>query len=438
MTDQSLLGSSLFEKDVTRALSRRGKAMLEAADLAAQVPKLEPLEAYFLVKEIGITDAMPILKLATAEQLQAFIDLDCWSEDRPDPVELDAWLSSFAGEGLEALASAFLSLDAEIQVLHLAASMQIYEAGNPDIIPEQRDDVPRMVTTDTFYVLDAVDADTRELHPFTLVEALYATAHEEAFRLLTAARWEVTSTLEEMALNFRNGRLEDMGFPPRAEALGIFAPPQLSAPVAVMTPPPVTLPAVYAQPLTEGALLTRALHAVQNPALATRLTSDLVYLINAAILAYGGSPRDVIHVSEIAARVRDTASLGLEILLEREAGIAAGAVDQAVAEATSLLERRNLRDLFRVGHQEAVTLQKEARALASDPVVSQWLNTLSTEKDDYGQDRLDRELLHALVEPRPLYGGFEPLRPERRKAFGTRAEIHQAETRLDAMAKRIL
>ncbi len=69
---------------------------------------LEPLEAYFIVKEVGLESALPILKAATPEQLQAFVDLDCWVNSTPDAIELDGWLSAFASEGPEALASAFV------------------------------------------------------------------------------------------------------------------------------------------------------------------------------------------------------------------------------------------------------------------------------------------------------------------------------------------
>jgi len=435
MTDPSLLGPSLFGKDVVRALARRGKALLAADDLAEQVRALEPLEAYFVVKEIGVGDAAPILKLASAEQLQTFVDLDCWSDDRPDLAELDAWLSTFAAAGPAALARAFLSLDLELQVLFLAHALEVHEAGG-DEVPEQRDDVPRMTTSDTFYVLEAPDQD-RELHPFALVEALYMADNEEAYRLLTAARWELQSTLEEIAFQMKSGRLEDLGFPPLAEAVNIFAAPRLDETVAAPVPPPVTLPAIYAARLEEGSILTRALHRVTDPAVVAVVESDLVYLINAAVVAYGDSPRDIQHVSEVAALVRDTAALGLEVLLEHERHHSKGTAADA-ADAALLLGRRRVRDLFKVGHHEAVRLQKAARALGSDPVVAAWLNQPSLEKDDYSQDRLDRALIKALVGARPLYGGFDPIKPDRLKAFGSKAELEEAEARLDAISRRVV
>ncbi|RYF04020.1 MAG: hypothetical protein EOO40_11610 [Deltaproteobacteria bacterium] len=76
--------------EVTRALQRRGKKLLEAADLPAQMALLSPLEAYLTIKELGIEAAMPLFACATAAQLQACIDLDCWEHDNFEASELDA------------------------------------------------------------------------------------------------------------------------------------------------------------------------------------------------------------------------------------------------------------------------------------------------------------------------------------------------------------
>ena len=125
-----------FRADLARSLSRRADKLIEAPNLREQVQALEPLEAYFIVKEVGLDSALPILKAATPEQLQAFVDLDCWVNDAPDPVELDGWLSAFASDGPEALATAFLSLDEELQVWFLSETLIVYEAQGDEPIPD--------------------------------------------------------------------------------------------------------------------------------------------------------------------------------------------------------------------------------------------------------------------------------------------------------------
>ena len=82
---------SIIEHDIERAFVD-AKALLEAPDLARQVGELEPLEAYFMVKELGLESAVHLLA-ASEEQLKTFVDLDCWNQDELSVEDLDAWLA---------------------------------------------------------------------------------------------------------------------------------------------------------------------------------------------------------------------------------------------------------------------------------------------------------------------------------------------------------
>ena len=117
MSQNEKVSLARFRQDLSRSLSRRGKQLLESTNLAQAVSKLAPLETYFIVKELGIEDATPILLNASRTQIQTIIDLDCWTGDRPDPLDLDAWLAPFAALGKEALNLAFFTLDHELQIV---------------------------------------------------------------------------------------------------------------------------------------------------------------------------------------------------------------------------------------------------------------------------------------------------------------------------------
>ncbi len=429
MSEAELVTLSRFRADLGRALSRRGKTLLEAADLPAAVAALSPVEAYFMVKELGLEDALPLVRAATDEQFRLFVDLDCWRDDLPDPVELDAWLATFAREGRMTVAEAFDRLDEELQILFLNAGLRIYEASDEEL-PPPAPGVPRMTTPDRLFVLDAVVADRWEVDLFALCEALYDRDPREAHRLLVACRWELSSTLEEQALRWRTGRLADLGFPPADQARRIFARPPSAPPAATPTPPATTLPAIYAAPLRAGTLFSDALARLDGEELTTAY-ADLVYLINAAVVAFGESPRDLAHVTAIAERVRDTVSLGLETLAAREPD------DQPLAaRAATLLHRWPVRLLFAHGHHATLPLADQARALAARPEVAAWLQQPETERTDYGAERADRELMRALLGPTPLEAGFDPLLPARRRAFAGSAQLDAARQRLDELAAR--
>lgn len=431
MSDINVITLTRFRADLARSLSRRADKLIESPNLREQVQALEPLEAYFIVKEVGLESALPILRAATADQLQAFVDLDCWQGDTPDPIELDAWLSAFAADGMEALAAAFTSLDEELQVWFLAETLEIHEAHEgSEPPPETPAGARRFNTPDRMFVVDNKPAYEGELDPLFLVDALYRHDNDEAYRFMVAARWELMSTLLEEAHRFRSGRVEDMGFPPRDEAVVLF-----SAPPAQPRPPRIavhdstqTLPALYAAPLLDRSLLSRALGGIANEQLVGQLERDFLHLVNLAVVAFGESPREVSHITEITTRVRDTVSLGLETL--------AGA-DANDADLAGYVTAWSLTDLFRHGYQQITPLQKRANTLVRDPVFTAWFQKIETEADDYAQDKRDRAFVRALLKTPPTFAGTDPTKPHAGRAFASRAEVDEATARLAALEERV-
>ena len=76
------------------------------------------------------------------------------------------------------------------------------------------------------------------------------------------------------------------------------------------------------------------------------LEQEIVWAINSAIIAYGENTRDIKQITDIAERVRDTISLGMESLLVQEENCLP---DGAAAKAADLLEVWCITDLFRHG-----------------------------------------------------------------------------------------
>jgi hypothetical protein len=430
MSEINVITLTRFRADLARSLSRRADKLIESPNLREQVQALEPLEAYFIVKEVGLDSALPILRAATAEQLQAFVDLDCWSGDSPDPVEIDAWLSAFAADGQEALAQAFTSLDSELQVWFLGDALEVYEAQGDEPAPEPGPSTRRFNTPDNLFVIDVKPNFEGELDPLTLVDALYRFDQNDAYRLLVAVRWELASTLVEQALHFRAGRVEDMGFPNRDDALTLFAPPPAKPrpPRPAAHPVIASLPALYAAPLLDRSLLSRGLSALTDEPMVAQLERDFLHLVNLAVVAFGESPRSVAHITDITTRVRDTVSLGLASLLPKEAG------DEEIAKQ---LTSWALVDLYRQGHQQVVPLQKRAGTMARDPVVAAWLQKVETEADDYSEDRRDRAFIQGLLHVPPMLAGTDPTKPTSGRSFATPDELREAEERLNAISARV-
>ena len=424
---------SPFRGDIARALARRGKKILESHNVSEQVAALQPLEAFFVVKEMGLEEAGPLLRHVTQEQMQACIDLDCWHKDALAFEELDAWLGAFLSEGPRALAQAFGQLDYEVQVLLLARLVDIYDVRS-DNVPERGDDVPRKSTPDGFFVVFARDVGTCEVEPFALVAALYDHDMPEAVRLMTAAKWELASGLEEDAFRFREGRLQDLGFVAPDEAAALFAPPPTEPPAENLLQPPANpqqLPALYASTLQTDCLLAAAMGRVSDSALLDRLESEFLYLVNAAFVAYGEKIGNIAHVARMAARVRDTVCLGMEHVLSPDGPLLFLGGEAVAADAAALLAKWPLRSLFAHGHKAVQPLQRSAVKLCHDPIAANFIASNLAADDD--PRYLDRAFLRHLAVAKPLLAGYDPHQPLATKAFAKKQELAAAHTRLETL-----
>lgn len=433
--------TSRFHSDMAQALERRGRRLLEAGNLEQRVPALEPLEAYFVIKELGVDDATPLLRHVSGEQLRTFVDLDCWRGERPDAVELDAWLAPFAALGSEALAEAFLRLDHEVQVLFLRQSLIVYENDEDQPIPDPEEESVRRTSPDGYFVVDVPQDREYEVNPHQLLQALYDHDVQLGYRLLTAVLWELASPLEEQAFEFRSARLEELGFPSRLQAASLFAAPPDGPPPAVpmpKAPRSTKVPAIYAKPLSENCLLARALAFITDPIVLSVIEEDLRNVINHAIIAYGGSPRNVQHAAAIAGRVRDILSLGLESCLSPEGPLEGIDSEDSAKAAGKVLEKWTVFNLFRRGHWEVLEMRKAVAPLLADPVITAWRNKGDTEQQDYGEERMDREFVNALLDDPPLRSGFAQLNPGEKRAFGSKAQLQEAIARAESIAEQLL
>ncbi len=433
-----------FRADLTRALARRGARLLEAVDQAAAVAALEPLEAYFIARELGLDQARPLLLHLTKEQMQACIDLTCWHRNDFQTTALAEWLATFADEGATALARTFFALDSEVQILFLAQTLVVYSFED-DQIPDPEDDLEEKIrakTPDSRYLLEIKDEESMPVNPLGLVGALYQHDADEAEHLISAVRWEMPSQIEEEALRVRSGRMHELGFVAPDEATVLFTSPRKQPPHRPLTPEECAvtrLPALYAQLLGESNLLVQALALITDKSYLGRLEQELIWTINTAVIAYGETPRDIEYVADIAMRVRDTISLGLETLLAKVDAPDGQPADHTfdASLAVGLMKEWSIRDLFRHGYAATVKLQAEVKEALRLPQVRAWYELPEMERSDEPDDRLDRTFIRAQLGRHPLVGGFDPADADRVRAFASLADIRAAESRLQRLVMRL-
>ena len=441
MTENNIIELTPFRVDLTRALARRGERLLASNDLAEEVALLEPLEAYYIVREIGLGQALPVLLQLSHEQLQACIDLDCWNRYDFAVDSLDEWLTAFALAGPETLATSFFSLDYVVQLLFLTQTVTVYDPDTDQVPPEDEENgKPRAMTPDGFYLLELKTEMALKIHPFTLLDAMYQYDPTGTQQILSQVRVDLPTQIEEEALRFRNCRMQDMGFVAPDEASVLFSRPASRQPLPRPQKPLdsalTRVPSVYAGTLIATTLFQQALSLITDQEFLSRLEQEIVWAINSAIIAYGEKTQDIKQITDIAERVRDTISLGLESLLAKQEPNCPldGA---AAAKASALLDVWCITDLFRHGFAATLALQQEVRQAMREPRFRAWYDLPDMEQSDEPGDRLERAFVTALLGRHPLRSGFDLAKAEDVKAFACLADIDAARVRLKRLVAQI-
>jgi len=326
--------------------------ILGSADPAAFVRRLPAEDLYFAVREIGLADAADVVALAAPGQFRAFVDLDAWQHDRPDPARVLQWLR-LAGEGggPADLRRKRKALDAEILLLTLRAHVVVHALEEEPEPVLEHDDFIR--TPEGKYVVEIAAKGDEGRTLRRVLEDLVDENPFESARLFEALRWELSSELEEMSLRWRTGRMRDMGFPDPEEAAVVWTPlPDGAAGLRAPPAEPGPLSGVPALLLVGGSailLLDRAAERLEDDA-RTRFNEGLVYLLNCALVAEGVEPRDLDHARPVLVAARDMLSLGLEIASNGDEDAAAGTL---AATPPKLLFRLAVARLFSVARDAA-------------------------------------------------------------------------------------
>ncbi|HEU4382995.1 MAG TPA: DUF6178 family protein [Anaeromyxobacteraceae bacterium] len=373
---------------------RRLDVILSAPDPEGLLRALPAEEVYFLVRDLGLSDAAELVQLASPEQFRAFLDLDAWRGAAPDPDRVLPWLRAARAGALrsDAAAARFReqlgALDPELVSLVLLDALRVHDLQeDPD--PELESDrflrTPEGRYAVEFRVEGADYAAAR-----ALLDDLYARDPLEAARQLESVRWDLRSELEESALRWRSGRLADLGYPDLEEALSWYArpPAEPAAEAGLPDRPPGFLLAQFRR----GSLLDRAA-ARLGPEAADRFEQQLLTAANAVLVADAVDPSDLEAVRRSVESARAMLELGLEA--------AAGSDEGRAAEA---LAATPLKRLFQQGFGRVLELRWRAERLLGSGGGTRQAPVL---------DPPLGEALSALARRRPLYfPGLEVAREE--------------------------
>ena len=186
----------------------------------AVVPLLPEAELCFTAKAIGLHDAGWLLGIATPEQWVACVDLDSWAVREPDPEKFSEWMVALVNSGEDAALRASHELDPELIYLWLWNRVDIFMKTKED-----EDKVPDGAQSldGQFYYTARRDRDDLA-DVTTFLRILFQKDYWRYFRMLQAVSWELPSENREWARRWREGRLQDLGFPDEGSRVGDLRP----------------------------------------------------------------------------------------------------------------------------------------------------------------------------------------------------------------------
>ncbi len=321
-------------------LSRRAEILDLSPSPELLIPELPEAELCFIVKQVGLADAAWILAHATREQIIACLDLDIWQKYSLEPARVETWLAALAEAGDEVLFMTAQAMDLETLTLFLRDRIIVELKANDDDWQAP----PGSETLEgQFYFRARHDHDDLATIK-QLLHALFQGDYWLYFRTMQAVMHELPTETEEWALRWRSGRLQDLGFVPREEAIRIYA----YLPLALRTQQddmpletsewtlPIWMPRFPETTATEPLIFRAAAHL---DAEARRgFFFQFLNLANKVAVADDLALSDAETISKTLAKAAELSSAGLE-WLSVECNRAPG----------ELLREVSLEKLFRIG-----------------------------------------------------------------------------------------
>ena len=390
---------------------------LELAATSDFVGELATEELFLLIHDIGKEDAYPLLAHATQEQLQGLVDLDAWQKDSLVPARWLEWLDLALAVDMDTAVRFIEAQDDETLEWLFIQGVTIHGRDlDPSDVP---DELQVVGSPDGLYWLTFEhDHELADRIP-QMMKLMWAADPDRARLIFDQARFDLPSSVEEYMLQFRGGRIRDLGFEPPSDAPAVFARVDARALRADVRSKLLDRPRVgnidiggvaedlVLRGITPPPLLGDALDRLDDDSRAA-FGEAFTFLVNRVFMALTGDPSQVEDLPAAARHAAAILNLGLEYV-----------ADEHVETAAGVLERVWPVEVFQAGHSLVHELSLRARRLQRRAGATRGLTLFGAPID---------ETLHGLALPRPLL--FTGLSDEARvdfEPFSRLAELARAD-----------
>lgn len=336
------------------------KALLADENAAEIVPELPAQALYYAIKQHGIEDALDLLPLLSAEQVEHMLDYEAWSQDELVPKKMFNFLKAFGEVSREQLYERFAHLDEEYQLAALQGYFRVYEVENAFDLPEEiAERAYRMPCDKVFY--EILSEDPEEVAFLEeLMESIKENNLRYAYSILGHTTYQPPGEALAQVIRFRKGRLEDDGFVSFEDSQAIFLPIAHAALLDKWNKKGEILDiASLALQGGSGLFLDAVLAVAREQDVSVdelfTLHQGFLYLANSLCAATQVDPEDIAGLNRLLEQGKALLSVGLEYLAQGQLGL-----------GVDVLRGESARVLFRVG----LSLVDDLRAQVAEQLVA--------------------------------------------------------------------
>jgi hypothetical protein len=383
----------------TLGAKQRMDMLLSDPDARRLAAAMQPQEFFWLMKEIGESDALGLLQVASAAQCIFILDMELWEGYTFSEEKACQWLAYFLEGGEPRIHELLKHLDFEFWQLFLGRELTV-GGGVGDLSEDEERFDDYDLTLDGVFLLSFKNPKHSQVIGAFLA-MLIKLDNPLYTALMEGIKGDVDLELEEQIQRFRTGRLEDLGFPPLDEAISIYARVNPSSfelhEDKELLSTAGECGGLIPIPAQDDTLLFRALALADSEP----LMQELNYLVNSALVAEGGAFAEPESMTGVLQRVCGYLNIALEHLC--------GADE---AQAARVLSREQLKRLFQLGY--SIVLELKFAAQDSETV-------------DYASGKL----LAGLKAKRPrFYRGLDPDAIDGYREFKDLGDVKAAATLL--------
>lgn len=341
----------------------RGKEQLDLLVLsrqAEQVVRLLPeADIYFMIKDIGEEDTLPVLALLSEKQLQYIFDMEWWRGDKFLPEKAMDWLRWVQKANDRQLLDWILTEDFDQKVMVLQSLIKVFKQ---DEMTDQYDGVEDLehFTLDGVFDIFVKVPDASALLK-NLFKLLYVDDQKVFFALMEAVIWYPVTLTVETAYRWWHSRVEEKGIVDFEEAIGVYS--LLDSDALKLDVPPhdafTDAGSAYAvapmYPLADtdpSTFFGQCLAMMKNHERVNTICWELMYLANKVIVADRQDFSDMDARHEIMRKALGYINIGLEL----------GAGGD-IAKGEALLSQTWMQSLFQVGYAGVMRLKWEGEKL---------------------------------------------------------------------------